>query len=48
MKRLAPFLFTVLILLIAEELSAQNKIQHKIPEKTRILFVIDGSGSMEG
>src|SRR5687768_5722970 len=25
----------------------QNKLQQKIPEKTRILFVLDGSGSME-
>jgi Ca-activated chloride channel family protein len=25
----------------------QNKIQQKVPEKTRILFVLDGSGSME-
>jgi Ca-activated chloride channel family protein len=27
---------------------AQNKVQQKLPEKTRILFVLDGSGSMEG
>jgi Ca-activated chloride channel homolog len=27
--------------------SAQNKIQQVVPEKTRILFVLDGSGSME-
>jgi Ca-activated chloride channel family protein len=26
---------------------AQNKVQQKLPEKTRILFVLDGSGSME-
>ncbi|MBT1697738.1 VWA domain-containing protein [Fulvivirgaceae bacterium PWU4] len=25
----------------------QNKLQQKVPEKTRILFVLDGSGSME-
>lgn len=25
----------------------QNKIQQKLPEKTRVLFVLDGSGSME-
>ena len=29
------------------ELSAQNKIQQTLPSKTRILFVVDGSGSME-
>lgn len=27
---------------------AQRKVQQKIPEKTRILFVLDGSGSMMG
>jgi Ca-activated chloride channel family protein len=27
---------------------SQHKVQQKIPEKTRILFVLDGSGSMEG
>jgi Ca-activated chloride channel homolog len=26
----------------------QNKVQQKVPEKTRVLFVLDGSGSMEG
>lgn len=26
---------------------AQNKVQQVVPEKTRILFVLDGSGSME-
>jgi Ca-activated chloride channel family protein len=26
---------------------SQNKVQQKIPEKTRILFVLDASGSME-
>jgi Ca-activated chloride channel homolog len=25
----------------------QNKVQQRVPEKTRILFVLDGSGSME-
>jgi Ca-activated chloride channel homolog len=28
-------------------LFAQNRVQQKLPEKTRILFVLDGSGSME-
>lgn len=28
--------------------SAQKKVQQKIPEKTRILFLLDGSGSMMG
>jgi Ca-activated chloride channel homolog len=27
--------------------SGQNKVQQKLPEKTRVLFVLDGSGSME-
>lgn len=26
---------------------AQNRIQQKLPEKTRVLFVLDGSGSMD-
>ncbi len=26
---------------------SQNKVQQKLPEKTRVLFVFDGSGSME-
>jgi Ca-activated chloride channel family protein len=29
------------------KVNGQNKIQQKVPEKTRILFVLDGSGSME-
>jgi Ca-activated chloride channel family protein len=37
------FFFTV----IRIPLFGQNKIQQKLPEKTRILFVLDGSGSME-
>jgi Ca-activated chloride channel homolog len=45
--RITLFLSAVFILL-AEQLSAQNKVQQKLPEKTRILFVLDGSGSMEG
>lgn len=34
--------------MISFQLSAQNKVQQKIPEKTRILFLLDGSGSMMG
>lgn len=34
--------------LIAHQVAAQNKIQQKVPDKTRVLFVLDGSGSMEG
>jgi Ca-activated chloride channel homolog len=37
----------LVIVLQSQLLSAQNKVQQKIPEKTRILFVLDGSGSME-
>jgi Ca-activated chloride channel homolog len=40
--------WNLVIIFIGISLSAlsQNKIQQKIPEKTRILFVLDGSGSM--
>jgi Ca-activated chloride channel family protein len=38
-----------LIFLLSANLSlAQNKVQQKLPEKTRMLFLLDGSGSMEG
>ncbi|HOX82712.1 MAG TPA: hypothetical protein PLS08_06765 [Chryseolinea sp.] len=39
------FAFAVLMLLSTTG-SSQTKIQQKIPEKTRILFLFDGSGSM--
>lgn len=43
------FIFIILLSLVCGlQLSAQNKIQQKIPEKTRILFLLDGSGSMMG
>lgn len=42
--RLYGFLF--LALTILSEAVAQDKIQQRVPEKTRILFVLDGSGSM--
>jgi Ca-activated chloride channel family protein len=41
----------VLLLLfcqISNNTFAQKKVQQKIPEKTRILFLLDGSGSMMG
>jgi Ca-activated chloride channel homolog len=34
-------------LIASQACFAQNKIQQVVPEKTRILFVLDGSGSME-
>lgn len=47
--RLLQFLF-VLVLMTAPHFSAeaQRKVQQKIPERTRILFLLDGSGSMMG
>jgi Ca-activated chloride channel family protein len=48
MRQIACFLFLLIALLTSGHLSAQNKIQQKLPEKTRILFVLDASGSMEG
>lgn len=39
---------TVLCLIILQSAQAQKKVQQKIPEKTRILFLLDGSGSMMG
>ncbi len=47
MKQLT-FLFFCLLSLGVFQLHAQNKVQQKLPEKTRILFLLDGSGSMEG
>lgn len=43
------FLIGILSCIINAHVStAQNKVQQKIPEKTRILFLLDGSGSMLG
>lgn len=39
-------ILTLLLITVVGELSAQRKVQQKIPEKTRILFVLDASGSM--
>ncbi len=39
-------LAVTLFLALAFAAAAQNKIQQKLPEKTRILFLIDASGSM--
>lgn len=41
-------LFFVILVAITRSSLAQTKVQQKLPEKTRILFVLDGSGSMEG
>lgn len=40
-------LLATITLLVITGASAQNKVQQVVPEKTRILFVLDGSGSME-
>lgn len=39
-------LFSLLLWVFGYSVVAQNKIQQKLPEKTRILFLIDASGSM--
>lgn len=39
--------FTALILLSISVAYSQHKVQQIIPSKTRVLFVLDGSGSME-
>jgi Ca-activated chloride channel homolog len=41
------FFLCLAFLCQAEVCLSQNKVQQIIPEKTRILFVLDGSGSME-
>ncbi|MEJ1239912.1 VWA domain-containing protein [Chryseolinea sp. T2] len=43
-----PFILatTLLLCAIVSSVLAQNKVQQKLPEKTRILFLIDASGSM--
>ena len=41
-------LFLSLSNLLAMPALAQRKVQQKLPEKTRILFLLDGSGSMNG
>jgi Ca-activated chloride channel family protein len=52
MKKLLPASFGKIVLFILLTISsasfAQKKVQQKIPEKTRILFLLDGSGSMNG
>src|SRR6187551_869538 len=46
--RSTPLCATALLimLMLGFGATAQNKIQQKLPEKTRILFLIDASGSM--
>jgi Ca-activated chloride channel homolog len=39
--------FLVVLIFFALEADGQNTVQQKLPEKTRVLFVMDGSGSME-
>lgn len=46
-KNLFVFIFLTSIF-FSQESIAQKKVQQKIPEKTRILFLLDGSGSMLG
>ena len=40
-------LLLITVLCVGGVALGQNKVQQKVPEKTRILFVLDGSGSME-
>jgi Ca-activated chloride channel homolog len=47
MPSMLKLLLFVFLLLIAVSGSGQNKVQQMVPDKTRILFVLDGSGSME-
>ena len=47
MRYLIKIFCIILIFFLANQFSfAQTKVQQKLPEKTRILFVLDGSGSM--
>lgn len=39
-------MFLLVLLTVASVCGAQTKLQQKLPEKTRILFLFDGSGSM--
>lgn len=47
-KALVPLISFLTAVLLSSTALAQNKVQQIVPEKTRILFVLDGSGSMEG
>lgn len=38
--------FAISCIVFYQDVAAQNKVQQKLPEKTRILFLLDGSGSM--
>jgi Ca-activated chloride channel family protein len=40
--------FLLFLFQLSQNTLAQKKVQQKIPEKTRILFLLDGSGSMMG
>jgi Ca-activated chloride channel family protein len=44
---LVVFFSIAMSMALTDVTQAQNKVQQKIPEQTRILFVLDGSGSME-
>lgn len=39
---------TIFLSVVCISVCAQKKVQQKLPEKTRILFLLDGSGSMMG
>ena len=45
-KRIGKGLFFITLLFVCNTSFSQTKIQQKIPEKTRILFLLDASGSM--
>jgi Ca-activated chloride channel family protein len=40
------FVICLLFAFVSNTVQAQKKIQQRVPEKTRILFLLDGSGSM--
>lgn len=49
MARIHYIILVIAVFLLGMNVSrAQNKVQQKLPGKTRILFVLDASGSMEG
>lgn len=46
-SRITSYVGICFVLAISGQALSQNRVQQKVPEKTRILFVLDGSGSME-
>ena len=46
LRRLLPYVIFFIAVSFAQSVSGQVKVQQKIPENTRILFLLDASGSM--